>query len=138
MFSGFMIQDVDVNGVRIHSRVGGKGPPALLLHGYPQTHVIWRKVAAALALSHTVVVSDLRGYGDSGKPASETDHSAYSKRAMAADQVGLMTALGTGVSQSSATTAAPASRIDSASTTPNGSNALLSSTSYPPDMSSRT
>jgi haloacetate dehalogenase len=66
----------------------------LLLHGYPQTHVMWRDVAASLAESHTVVVSDLRGYGDSGKPASDTDHSSYSKRAMAADQVGLMTALG--------------------------------------------
>jgi haloacetate dehalogenase len=94
MFSGFIIQDVDVNGVRIHARVGGTGPPVLLLHGYPQTHVIWRHVAAALAQSHTVVASDLRGYGDSDKPASETDHSSYGKRAMAADQVGLMKALG--------------------------------------------
>ena len=96
MFSGFASHDVEVDGVIIHARVGGKGPPVLLLHGYPQTHVIWRHVAEALAGSHTVVVSDLRGYGDSGKPASEADHSSYSKRAMAADQVGLMTALGHG------------------------------------------
>ena len=96
MFSGFMIHDVEVDGVRIHARVGGKGPPVLLLHGYPQTHVIWRNVAEALAESHTVVVSDLRGYGDSAKPASEADHSSYSKRVMAAEQVGLMRALGHG------------------------------------------
>ncbi|MFI7669527.1 alpha/beta fold hydrolase [Nocardia sp. NPDC049526] len=94
MFSEFITHDIDVGGVRIHARVGGEGPPVLLLHGYPQTHVIWREVAAALAESHTVVVSDLRGYGDSGKPASDNDHSSYSKRVMAADQVGLMTALG--------------------------------------------
>lgn len=94
MFSGFTTDDVDVDGVRVHARVGGKGPPMLLLHGYPQTHVMWRYAAEALAQSHTVVVSDLRGYGDSGKPASEADHSSYAKRAMAADQVGLMKALG--------------------------------------------
>ncbi|MFC9664692.1 alpha/beta fold hydrolase [Nocardia sp. NPDC127606] len=94
MFAQFTVHDTDIGGVRIHARVGGDGPPVLLLHGYPQTHVMWRDVAAALAESHTVVVSDLRGYGDSSKPASETDHSSYSKRAMAADQVGLMTALG--------------------------------------------
>lgn len=94
MFSGFAIHDLDVDGVLIHARVGGKGPPVLLLHGYPQTHVIWRHVAGALAESHTVIVSDLRGYGDSSKPASQADHSSYCKRAMAADQVGLMTALG--------------------------------------------
>ncbi|HEX7827950.1 MAG TPA: alpha/beta hydrolase [Mycobacterium sp.] len=94
MFRGFNTHDVDVDGVRIHARVGGQGPPVLLLHGYPQTHAMWADVAEALAQSHTVVVSDLRGYGDSGKPDSEADHSSYSKRAMAADQVGLMTALG--------------------------------------------
>jgi len=94
MFRGFTVHDVDVGGVRIHARVGGEGPPVLLLHGYPQTHVIWRYVAEALAQSHTIVASDLRGYGDSDKPASETDHSSYGKRAMAADQVGLMKALG--------------------------------------------
>ncbi|WP_405136454.1 alpha/beta fold hydrolase [Nocardia sp. NBC_01388] len=94
MFTEFTTHDIDVDGVRIHARVGGEGSPVLLLHGYPQTHVMWREVAEALAQSHTVVVSDLRGYGDSSKPDSDPDHSAYSKRAMAADQVGLMTALG--------------------------------------------
>jgi haloacetate dehalogenase len=94
MFSGFAIHDVDVAGVRIHARVGGTGSPVLLLHGYPQTHVMWGPVAEALAQSHTVVAADLRGYGDSDKPASEIDHSSYGKRAMAADQAELMKALG--------------------------------------------
>lgn len=94
MFTNFTTHEIDIDGVRIHARTSGEGSPVLLLHGYPQTHVMWRDVAPALAKSHTVVVSDLRGYGDSGKPASDTDHSSYSKRAMAADQVGLMTALG--------------------------------------------
>ena len=82
MFGGFAVHDVDAAGVRIHARVGGKGPPVLLLHGYPQTHVTWGPVAEALAQSHTVVAADLRGYGDSDKPASETDHSSYGKRVM--------------------------------------------------------
>ena len=70
------------------------GPPVLLLHGYPQTHVMWHRVAPALAERHTVVLADLRGYGDSARPASQADHASYSKRAMAADQVGLMRELG--------------------------------------------
>jgi haloacetate dehalogenase len=94
MFEGFETVDVDVDGVRIHARVGGEGPPVLLLHGYPQTHVMWHEVAPALAETRTVVVADLRGYGDSGKPASDAAHASYAKRAMAADMAGLMTALG--------------------------------------------
>ena len=94
MFEGFETVDVDVDGVRSHARVGGEGPPVLLLHGYPQTHVMWHEVASALAESHTIVAADLRGYGDSGKPASQADHASYSKRAMATDVAGLMTALG--------------------------------------------
>ena len=74
--------------------VGGAGPPVLLLHGYPQTHVMWHRVAPGLAERHTVVLADLRGYGDSSRPASTPDHASYSKRAMADDQVGLMHALG--------------------------------------------
>lgn len=93
-FEGFRTVDIDVDDVRIHARVGGSGPPLLLLHGYPQTHVMWHRVAPELAREHTVVVADLRGYGDSSKPAGGADHAAYSKRAMAADQVGLMRALG--------------------------------------------
>lgn len=86
--------DVDVDGTTIHALVGGEGPPVLLLHGYPQTHEMWHQVAPALMESHTVVCADLRGYGDSAKPHGDADHETYSKRAMAADQVGLMRSLG--------------------------------------------
>lgn len=81
--------DAVINGV-----VGGSGPPVLLLHGWPQTHLIWRKVAPLLARTHTVVATDLRGYGDSSIPADGQGHSGYSKRAMAGDQVELMHKLG--------------------------------------------
>jgi len=72
----------------------GAGPPLLLLHGYPQTGYMWHKIAPRLAEDFTVVVADLRGYGDSDKPASSDDHAVYSKRAMAADMMAVMTALG--------------------------------------------
>jgi haloacetate dehalogenase len=96
MFEGFSDQRIAVSGgVNIHVRVAGDGPPVLLLHGYPQTHVCWWKVAPRLVeTGFTVVVPDLRGYGDSDKPASTPDHATYSKRAMAADQVEVMQALG--------------------------------------------
>jgi haloacetate dehalogenase len=94
VLENFDDHDVDVNGTRIHAAVGGDGPPVLLLHGYPQSHVMWHRVAPELADRHTVVLADLRGYGDSSRPASETDHASYSKRAMAEDQVGLMRTLG--------------------------------------------
>jgi haloacetate dehalogenase len=94
MFDGFETVDVPVDGVRIHARIGGDGPPLLLLHGYPQTHAMWHEVAPPLAEQHTVVAADLRGYGGSDKPPSNPDHSSYSKRAMAADMVGAMKALG--------------------------------------------
>ncbi len=94
MLETFQDHDVDVDGTRIHAAVAGDGPPVLLLHGYPQTHVMWHRIAPALAERHTVVLADLRGYGDSSRPASEADHASYSKRAMAADQVGLMRHLG--------------------------------------------
>jgi haloacetate dehalogenase len=90
----FQDHDVDVDGTRIHAAVGGDGPPVLLLHGYPQSHVMWHRIAPELAERHTVVLADLRGYGDSARPASDPDHASYSKRAMAADQVGLMRQLG--------------------------------------------
>jgi haloacetate dehalogenase len=90
----FEDQDVDVAGTRIHAAVAGDGPPVLLLHGYPQTHVMWHRVAPGLTDRHTVVLADLRGYGDSSRPASKADHASYSKRAMAEDQVALMRALG--------------------------------------------
>lgn len=95
MFAGFAEHRVAVDGVTVRARVGGSGPPVLLLHGYPQTGACWNKVAPLLvAAGHTVVVPDLRGYGNSDKPDSAPDHAPYSKRAMAADQVGLMRSLG--------------------------------------------
>lgn len=94
MFEGFRRERIAVGEIEINLVLGGSGPPLLLLHGYPQTHLIWRKVAPQLAEHFTVVATDLRGYGDSSKPAGLADHSNYSKRAMADDQVAVMQALG--------------------------------------------
>ena len=94
LIEGFEARDFDAGGVTIHYAVGGSGPPLLLLHGYPQTHAMWWKLAPRLAGRFTVVAADLRGYGDSSKPAGLADHSNYSKRALAADQVSLMKHLG--------------------------------------------
>jgi haloacetate dehalogenase len=94
LFPGFAPRRVRTAGAQIQCVVGGEGPPLLLLHGYPQTHAMWHKVAPALAADYTVVCADLRGYGDSGKPASDPTHAAYAKRAMAQDMVELMRALG--------------------------------------------
>lgn len=85
---------VRTDGIRINTLVGGDGSPVLLLHGYPQTHVMWHHVAPRLAEHHTVILTDLRGYGDSGKPSGSANHEAYGKRAMAADQVQVMAELG--------------------------------------------
>lgn len=82
------------NNINIAIRSKGAGPPLLLLHGYPQTGYMWHKIAPRLAEDFTVVVADLRGYGDSDKPTSSEDHAIYSKRAMAADMMAVMTALG--------------------------------------------
>lgn len=94
LFDGFESTLTEVDGCEIHARVGGEGPPVLLLHGYPQTHVCWHKVAPTLARHFTVVAADLRGYGDSGKPEGGGDHAAYSKARMAKDMIGLMERLG--------------------------------------------
>ncbi len=91
---GFEYRLIDVGEATILTAIGGSGPPLLLLHGFPQTHLMWRKVAASLAERFTVVATDLRGYGDSSKPPGEAGHSNYSKRAMAADQAEVMSALG--------------------------------------------
>src|SRR5688500_17328664 len=80
--------------VTVRAAVGGEGPPVLLLHGFPQTHVMWHRVAPALARSRTVVAADLRGYGDSSRPPAGRDNAGCSLRAMAADQHALMAALG--------------------------------------------
>jgi haloacetate dehalogenase len=95
LFEGFRQRNFNLeNGLEIHGVVGGAGPPLLLLHGYPQTHAIWHKIAPKLAEHFTVVATDLRGYGRSSQPAGLPDHSNYSKREMAADQVEVMRQLG--------------------------------------------
>lgn len=94
MFEGFERQRIATSGAEINLVRGGDGPPLLLLHGYPQTHVMWHKIAPRLAERFTVVAADLRGYGDSGKPPSDESHAAYSKRAAAQDQVEAMAAFG--------------------------------------------
>jgi haloacetate dehalogenase len=94
VFDGFALERVDVGQAELRVRYGGSGPPVLLLHGHPRTHVTWHKVAPILADRFTVVCPDLRGYGASSKPATAPDHAPYSKRAMAADCVALMRALG--------------------------------------------
>ena len=94
LFPGFTLERIDLEGVELRVRRGGSGPPLLLLHGHPQTHVMWHAVAPGLAERFTVVAPDLRGYGESSKPATSADHEPYSKRAMARDQVALMRTLG--------------------------------------------
>lgn len=94
MFPGFKTSKVQTTGAIINVLSGGQGPPVLLLHGNPQTHVLWHKVAPRLASEFTLVVADLRGYGDSSKPADGENHSNYSKRAMALDQVEVMSNFG--------------------------------------------
>ena len=97
-FEGFEQRDFAVNGTTIHARYSTQKeaaqPALLLLHGYPQTHFIWHKVASELALNFRVVCPDLRGYGDSAKPRGAANHANYSKRTMAADMVEVMRALG--------------------------------------------
>ena len=94
LFPGFHSQFLKTSGATIRMLTKGDGPPLLLLHGHPETHVTWHKVAPALAAQYSVVVPDLRGYGDSSKPAASEDHSNYSVRAMAEDQVEVMRQLG--------------------------------------------
>ncbi|MGA8138108.1 MAG: alpha/beta hydrolase [Pseudomonas gingeri] len=94
MFAGFQKDQRHVNGVDIAYRIGGSGPGLLLLHGHPQTHVIWHKIAGDLAKHFTVVAADLRGYGDSARPAADEQHLNYSKREMGRDGVALMDSLG--------------------------------------------
>lgn len=94
LLEGFRFRTIDVDGVEVRAGVAGSGPPLLLLHGYPQTQVMWHAVAPLLTDRFTVVTADLRGYGDSSKPDGGPDHAGYAKRAMARDQVGLMARLG--------------------------------------------
>jgi haloacetate dehalogenase len=94
LFEGFELSFVDTGEATIRVRHGGSGPPLLLLHGHPQTHAMWNFVAPGLAEDFTVVAADLRGYGESSKPPTTSDHEPYSKRAMARDQVEVMRQLG--------------------------------------------
>ena len=94
LFPGFESHRVRTSGAEINCVMAGQGEPVLLLHGYPQTHACWHQIAPALARRYRVVCADLRGYGDSSKPAGLADHSNYAKRAMALDMVELMAALG--------------------------------------------
>lgn len=94
LFPGFTKRRVRTSGATIHLVAGGSGPSVLLLHGYPETHAMWHRVAPALARDYAVVCADLRGYGASSKPKGLPDHSNYSKRAMAKDMVEAMAALG--------------------------------------------
>ena len=94
LFPGFEQETARGDDVQIAYAVGGSGPPLLLLHGHPQTHVIWHRVAPELAEHFTVIAPDLRGYGDSGKPPGDADHGNYSKRVMARDMLLVMRSLG--------------------------------------------
>jgi haloacetate dehalogenase len=93
-FNGFVSSWVDVGETTLFVRCKGSGPPLLLLHGFPETHLMWHRIAPVLAEEFTVVCADLRGYGASGKPRSRADHAPYSKRAMALDMVQMMEAAG--------------------------------------------
>ena len=93
-FRGFETRKIQTAGATINTLYGGVGPPLLLIHGYPQTHVEWHKIAPGLAQKFTVVMTDLRGYGDSSRPPEGQNHRNYSKRAMALDQIEVMRTLG--------------------------------------------
>jgi haloacetate dehalogenase len=93
-FPGFTPHRIATSGAEINLVTGGSGPPLLLLHGYPQTHLMWRKLAPRLAAGFTLVIPDLRGYGDSSKPPAGAGNENYGKRALALDQVETMRSLG--------------------------------------------
>ena len=94
LLPGFQSARIKTSGAEIVLSHGGKGPPLLLMHGNPFTHLTWHKIAPRLAEKFTVVLPDLRGYGDSSKPDGGPDHAAYSFRAMAQDQIEVMRSLG--------------------------------------------
>lgn len=94
MFDSFDTFDIDTSGTTIHGLRGGRGPAVLLLHGIPETHLMWHRVAPRLAERFTVVATDLRGFGQSGTPPSTEDHAPYSMREIARDQVEVMRQLG--------------------------------------------
>jgi haloacetate dehalogenase len=90
MFDGFSLEMIDTGEATLRVRHGGSGPPLLLLHGHPQTHAMWHRVAPPLARDFSLVIPDLRGYGESSKPPTTPDHEPYSKRAMGRDMIALM------------------------------------------------
>jgi haloacetate dehalogenase len=94
LFPGFTSFRLQTDEVMINGVIGGQGPPLLLLHGYPQTHAEWHRITPALAQRFTVVATDLRGYGDSGKPPDGSRHEGHCKRSMARDQIAVMKKLG--------------------------------------------
>jgi haloacetate dehalogenase len=94
LFPGFETRRFTTSGAEIFARIGGDGPPLLMLHGYPQTHVMWHRIAPGLAEKYTLIICDLRGYGQSSVPADTPDHFSYSKRAMAQDFVEIADQLG--------------------------------------------
>ena len=94
LYPGFASHWIDTRAGRIFARSGGEGPPLLLLHGYPQTNVMWHRVAPALAAQFSLIIPDLPGYGWSDAPSSDAAHAPYTKRAMAAAMIELMEALG--------------------------------------------
>ena len=94
MFKNFKSIKIKTSEATINTKIGGSGPPVLLMHGYPQTHFMWHKIAPILSNKFTVVLTDLRGYGDSSKPKTDHTHIAYSKKKMALDQIEVMRELG--------------------------------------------
>ena len=94
MLKNFISKKIKTTDALINTKIAGTGPPILLMHGYPQTHLMWHKIAPQLSKKFTVIVTDLRGYGDSSKPETDNSHIVYSKKRMASDQVEVMKALG--------------------------------------------
>ena len=94
MLKNFISKKIKTTDALINTKIAGTGPPILLMHGYPQTHLMWHKIAPQLSKKFTVIVTDLRGYGDSSKPKTDNSHIVYSKKRMALDQVEVMKALG--------------------------------------------
>ena len=137
LFPSYKPEWIGTSGGRIFARVGGKGPPLLLLHGFPQTHVMWNKVAPQLAEHFTVIVVDLPGYGWSDMPESDADHTPYTKRAMAQTLSKRWSNSATCISRWRATTAAAACPIGSRSTIPDGCRSLPCSISCRPTITGR-
>ncbi len=132
LFPGYASRWIDTAAGKIFARVGGSGPPLLLLHGHPQSTVMWHRVAPALAARFALVIADLPGYGWSAAPREDADHAPYTKRAMANAMVEVMETLGHVRFRLAATTAADASAIASRSIIPAVSSSWQCSTSSAP------